>query len=256
LPAEERGRLPGIKPERGDIILAGATVIEAVLETGGFDAVEVTEAGLREGVFFSSYLADRDPPLFGSVREASVRNLAGQYDPDTAHLEHVTALVLQMWDALAREGVHPGDAEEREVLWAAGMLHDVGMAVDYDDHHKHSRYLILNAGLPGWEPREVALVAQIARYHRKGEPGFGELAPLMRESDDQVLLRGAALLRLAEQLERSRDQAVREARVAVQDGRVALDLVAEGDASVARRAAARQAGLFQQAFGRELDLRG
>ena len=252
----ERRRVPGIKPERGDIILAGASVIEAVLEAGGVDAVEVTEAGLREGVFFSAHLADRDPPLFESVREASVRNLAGQYEPDTAHVEHVTALALQLWDALAREGVNPGSAEERQVLWAAAMLHDVGMAVDYDDHHKHSRYLILNAGLPGWAPREVGLIAQTARYHRKGDPGFGELAPLMRDGDDEVLVRCAALLRLAEQLERSHDQAVREARVAVDDGRVALELVADADASVARWAAERQAGLFERAFGRELELRG
>ena len=64
------------------------------------------------------------------------------------------------------------------------MLHDIGVTVDYDDHHKHSRYLILNAGLPGFTPREVALIAQIARYHRKGSPGLGELAPLMEEGDD------------------------------------------------------------------------
>ena len=68
-----------------------------------------------------------------------------------------------MWDALGS-----GDAEERELLWAAAMLHDIGTAVDYDDHHKHSRYLILNAGLPGFSPRETALIGQMARYHRKG----------------------------------------------------------------------------------------
>ena len=63
------------------------------------------------------------------------------------------------------------------------VLHDIGMSVDYDDHHKHSRYLILNAGLPGFDPREVALVAQAARYHRKGMPDFGELPSLAEEGD-------------------------------------------------------------------------
>ena len=159
-----------------------------------------------------------------------------------------------MFDALAAQGVHVGDAAERELLWAAAMLHDIGMAVDYDDHHKHSRYLILNAGLPGFTPREVALIAQIARYHRKGSPGFGELGALMGEGDDELLARCSALLRLAEQLERSRDQLVREARLAVDDGGVRLELVHEGDVSVAAWAAERQRDLFEQAFGRDLEI--
>ena len=255
-PASERGRVPGIKPERGDLILAGAAVIEAVLETGDFDAVEVTEAGLREGIFFTTHLAPADPPLFGSVREASVRNLAAQYAVDPPHVDHVAALALQMFDALAQAGVSPGDPAERELLWAAAMLHDIGMAVDYDDHHKHSRYLILNAGLPGFSPREVALIAQTARYHRKGTPSFGELAPLVKEGDEEMLARCAALLRLAEQLERSRDQLVHEARMAADDGTVTLELVTVGDASVARWAAERQVDLFEQAFGRRLEIAG
>ena len=169
-------------------------------------------------------------------------------------MKHVAALALQMHDALVEQGVLDGAPEERELLWAAAELHDIGMTVDYDDHHKHSRYLILNAGLPGFTPRELALIAQVARYHRKGSPGFGELAPLMRAGDEALLERCSALLRLAEQLERSRDQVVREARLAVDNGRVRLELVHEGDVSVATWAAERQRDLFQRAFGRELEI--
>ena len=93
------------------------------------------------------------------------------------------------------------------------MLHDIGTAVDYDDHHKHSRYLILNAGLPGFTPRETALVAQLARYHRKGIAVAGRLRAARAQGRRRpAAARGAALLRLSEQLERARDQAVREAR--------------------------------------------
>ena len=78
-----------------------------------------------------------------------MRNLAAQYDTDFAHAEHVARLALELWDALAAAGVHRGDPKERELLWATAMLHDIGTAVDYDDHHKHSRYLILSAGPAG-----------------------------------------------------------------------------------------------------------
>jgi exopolyphosphatase/guanosine-5'-triphosphate,3'-diphosphate pyrophosphatase len=250
--AAERGKVAGIKAERGDLILAGALVIDAVMEAGGFDDLEATEAGLREGVFFESQLGD--PPLFGDVREASVRNLAAQYHADFAHTNHVAQLALEMWDALAGQGVHGGDPEERDLLWAAAVLHDIGVAVDYDDHHKHSRYLILNAGLPGYTPREAALIGQAARYHRKGTPGLGEFAKLARDGDLELLDRLSATLRLAEQLERSRDQAVHATDVLVEDGHVELRLHASGDVRIARWAAERQGDLFRRAFGRDLSV--
>jgi exopolyphosphatase/guanosine-5'-triphosphate,3'-diphosphate pyrophosphatase len=249
----ERGKVPGIKPERGDIILAGALVVEAVLDAGGFDALEVTEAGLREGIFFET-LIEEDPPLFEDVRREGVRNLAAQYDTDFPHVEHVARLATGIWDALAAEGLHPGDPDERELLRSAAILHDIGVAVDYDDHHKHSRYLILNAGLPGHSPRETALIAQMARYHRKGVPSLADLAPLARKGDDGILRRGAALLRLAEQLDRSRDQLVVGTSLRVKNGTVRVQLQAAENPALARWSGARQGDIFERAFGKRLEL--
>jgi exopolyphosphatase/guanosine-5'-triphosphate,3'-diphosphate pyrophosphatase len=250
--ASERGHVNGIKPERGDVILAGALTVATVMEAVGVSELEVSQAGLREGVFFETLLADSDPPLFENVRKASVLNLAHQYHWDPEHTEHVATLALQMFDTLATAGLHAGDLEERELLWAAAMLHDVGVAVDYDDHHKHSRYLILNGGLPGFTPREVALIALMARYHRKGDPTIGEDEPLMREGDGELLDRCAALLRLAEHLDRGRDQQVYATQLATEDGVVRLDLLADGDPTLARWSAERERELFEHAFGRTL----
>jgi exopolyphosphatase/guanosine-5'-triphosphate,3'-diphosphate pyrophosphatase len=252
LTAAERASVPGIKFARGDLILAGALVIDTVMEVGGFGMVEATDAGLREGVFFESLLGD--PPLVDDVREATVRNLAAQYDADFAHAEHVAQLSLELWDGLAAAGVHRGDPKERELLWATAILHDIGTAIDYDDHHKHSRYLILSAGMPGYSPREVALIGQGARYHRKGNPGLGEFTALARPGDEQLLNRIAAAVRIAEQLERSRDQAVRACDIVVADGSVSLRLRAEVDVTIARWATERQGDVFRKAFGRELSV--
>ncbi|MGK2937487.1 MAG: Ppx/GppA phosphatase family protein [Solirubrobacteraceae bacterium] len=249
----DRGKVRGIKPGRADVILAGAVVIQTVLREGGFDALEVTEAGLREGVFFAEHLQERDPPLFDDVRRESVLNLAAQYQVDPAHTAHVAALALGIFDSLAADGVFTGDPIERQLLWAACMLHDIGMRVDYDDHHKHSRYLILNAGLPGYSPIEVALIAQAARYHRKGMSELGTFAKLAGPGDDRRLDRLAVLLRLGEDLERSRDQSVTAARVATQNGgTVQLTLEADEGIEVARWAAERETELFERAFGRRL----
>ncbi len=254
LPASKRSSVPGIKPARADLVLAGAIVVQGVLRAGGFEHLEVTEAGLREGIFFERLLADRDPPLFADLRRASVLNRADQYRPDTAHTDHVATLALAMFDELARLHLHDGDPVERELLWAACMLHDVGMSVDYDDHHKHSRYLILNGGLPGYSPREVAIIAQAARYHRKGMPEPGPLAALFGPGDAARLDRCAVLLRLAEDLERSRDQLVRGTRFTLVNGAspVELRLIAAAEPTVPRWAASREGELFARAFHREL----
>ncbi|MDE3069979.1 MAG: Ppx/GppA family phosphatase [Acidobacteriota bacterium] len=252
----ERARLPGIKPARADVILAGAVVVRSVLELTGAARVEVTEAGLREGVFFASHQPAEGGPLFDDVRRAGVLNLAARYGADVAHTRHVAALALSMFDQLAALGLHPGEPVERELLWAACMLHDIGVTVDYDDHHKHSRYLILNAGLPGFEPREVAIVAQAARYHRKDMPSLGPLRPLFGKGDRERLERCSVLLRLAEDLERSRDQTVREASLSASNGHVVLRLEGERVTAVPRWAASRERELFSRAFGRDLAVRG
>ncbi len=251
----ERADVPGIKSARGDLILAGAVVVATVLEVGGFDSLEATEAGLREGIFFEHHIAG-EVPLFEDVRHASVVNLAAQYQVDVPHTRHVAQLALGLFDELAEAGLHPGDPIERELLWAASVLHDIGMSVDYDDHHKHSRYLILNAGLPGYRPNEVAVIAQAVRYHRKGTPDPDWLAPVLESGDVARLDRLAALLRLAEDLERSRDQGVREAHIRVRGDGVELRMLAVGDLAVPRWAAQRETAVFEQAFGARLTVTG
>jgi exopolyphosphatase/guanosine-5'-triphosphate,3'-diphosphate pyrophosphatase len=256
LPPSERGSMSGIKPGRGDIILAAALVIETVLELSGLDGIEVTEAGLREGLFLArTLLADQPEPVFDDVRDVAVRNLAIQYESDVQHVEHVSRLALGMFDSLSEQDVFEARPGERELLWAASMLHDVGMTISYDDHHKHSRYLIESAELPGFDPRERALIAQITRYHRKGTPKLGLIEPLAQKGDEQLLERCAVILRLAEHLERGRDQSVSNARLRANGGGVDLHLEAAGDSLVLPRWSIERYGdgdAFERAFGRRL----
>jgi exopolyphosphatase/guanosine-5'-triphosphate,3'-diphosphate pyrophosphatase len=255
LPVSERGAVAGIKPGRGDIILAGALAIETVLDLGGFQGIEVTEASLREGVFLAQEMLAGGEPLFEDVRAAAVRNLAIQYESDLAHVEHVARLSMQMFDSLVQGELFDPRQGERELLWAAAMLHDVGMTISYDDHHKHSRYLIVSSELPGFDPRERALIAQISRYHRKGAPKLGEMAALAQDSDEALLDRCSVILRLAEHLERGRDQSVREARLRPNGRGVDLHLEAAGESLILPRWSVERYGdgeAFQRVFGRRL----
>ena len=253
LPASQRA-IPGVKSSRADIILAAALVLEAALDAGGLDGLEVTRAGLREGVFFSRRLLAGEEPLLADVRGAAVRNLALQCGGDPAHTEHVARLAVGLHDSLADAGVIEPSPGERELLEAAAVLHDVGMTVGYDGHAGHARYVILNAGLAGHTPRDVALIALMVRHLRKGTADAGELGADARKGDAELLARCTLLLRLAEQLERGEDQAVRGAGFTARP-RV-LELRLSGDAHLARWGLERRVGAdaFARVFGRRLEL--
>ena len=251
-PVSKRGQVKGIKYDRADVILGGAVVLATAMEEGGFDAIEVTEAGLREGAFFERLLGE--PALFEDVRVESVENLAHRFEHHGEHDLHVWALSRSIFDGLGEAGLHGYGAAERELLWAACLLHDIGVAVNYDDHHRHSYYLTLNAGLPGFSPRELILIGLIARYHRKGAPDASALGDLAQPGDDERLQLLCGVIRLAEQLERSRDQAIAEVHVSANGNTVSLRAVTDPgrDATVPIWAARRNAGLLADALGREV----
>ena len=256
LPADRRDRLPGLKRDRADILLAGAVVVDAVLERLGVDHLEVAAQGLREGVFYERFLAPEDPPLLPDVREASVLNAARRFGYERAHAEQVVRLALGLYDGLAAMGLHDPQPVEREWLRAAGLLHDVGVLVDYNDHHKHGFYLVLNAGLPGFAHRELAMVALLVRAHRKALATTNGFEAVLEPGDEASLARLAACLRVAEQLERGRAQVVRRLRFDAVDGAVRVGVEAEGDPGLAVWSAAQQGVAFERAFGRRLEVAG
>ncbi len=252
----DRKKMPGMKPDRADIALGATIVLCEALEAGGFDRITISSQGVREGLFYERFLKHEQAetmPLFADVRQSSVYNLGHLYRYQEKHAEHIAALTLSMFDQLPR-AVHQCRPADRDLLWAASMLHDLGVAIDYHDHHKHSAYLILNGGLPGYTHREVALIALLARYHRKGTPSLDEFAALMEPGDERRLIQLSALLRLAEQIDRSRDGVAQTITLNVGGDWAQLELGVRGDGQVALWSVDRHRDIFQQAFGLELEV--
>lgn len=243
---KQRLELPGLNDERADVILAGALVLRQLMRADKASAITISGEGLREGVFYEQFLPDQSPPLIPNLRSFAIENLVRVYGYEPLHVAKVRELALQLFDQLVT--LHGYGAWERELLDAAAMVHDVGVRVNYYDHHKHSAYIILNSALPGWSHREIAMIALVARGHRKGPIEVGNLAAILHNDDEQRIMRLAALLRIAEYLERSKGQVVRAVRCEGGDPvRIAVDTV--GDATVEIWDANRRTNLFRRAFG-------
>lgn len=252
LPASERASVPGLKPDRADITLAGAVVIAVAMDLAGAESIEICAQGLREGVFFERLLAGEPDHLIDDVRRHSVLNLMDAYRCDVAHSAQVADLALSIHGQLGALGLLPDEPGEREVLWAAAMLHDAGVAVDYNDHHKHGYYLVLNSGLPGYAHEEIAMVALLVRAHRKAPADPEPLEDALPGDGPARLARLAACLRVAEQLARSRSVTGVRLR---EDGGVLHAAVSDaGDPMVAVWAAAHESAAMERAVGRRLEV--
>ncbi|MCP4168934.1 MAG: Ppx/GppA family phosphatase [Chloroflexi bacterium] len=255
LTVKKRSAIRGLRYDRADIIHAGALAYSEISRFSGFDSITISRQGLREGVFYERFLDDQTEPTISNLRQFSVMNLARNFNCDDMHSRHVADLALSMFDQL--QPAHQLDSGYRGILWAAAMLHDIGTIVDYQYHHHHSYYIVLNHTLPGYTPRELALIALLCRYHRsKGKPKTKPLTSLVVESDTEALVVLAGILRLAEFFERGRHQVIRDLRchLDLEQGWVQIEALAQGDAAMELWDAGRNLDVLGQALGLEVEL--
>ena len=251
LPLAERQSIPGLSADRADIILQGTLVVLAVLERLDVDELTISMSGLREGIFFEHFLQHLPHPVTPDVRRFSVLNMARNYRYQKQHANHVRYLAGRLFEQLAP--LHGYGPVERELLDAAALLHDVGTIIAYDGHHKHTQTLIHYNGLAGYTPREIALVALLARYHRRGRPDIAGYEALLEDEDAILLERLAAILRLAEFLERGRNAAVDDIIIKWTDDYLRLTLIADEHPAVELWETERNAlPLVETAFGRSV----
>ncbi|HVS64681.1 MAG TPA: Ppx/GppA phosphatase family protein [Thermoanaerobaculia bacterium] len=248
--AAHRAAIPGINPDRADLILAGALVFRWLLRHGEHHDLVVSGDGVREGALFHHLLPE--PHRLGDVRRFSTENLFQRYRQPAGHTEAVRRLSAQLFDAL--EPLHGLGDWERSLLDDAALLHDVGMTVSYYGHHKHGAFLIENSGLAGYSHREVAMIALLVRYHRKGNVAAGALQPVLEEGDLERLRALAICLRLAEHLERSRSGRIRSLSARIRKRSVRLELESPARPTVEIWEAEKDARAFASVFGRRLEI--
>ncbi len=256
-PLARRGRIPGLNPDRADVILAGAAILQTLMDETGVTELQTSRRGLRDGLLVDYLLrhqAAGDAILGPSTRMRSVLLLGRACNFDEAHAARVSRLALELFDSAQAAKLHEWGSAERELLEYAALLHDIGVFLSFVNHQAHTYYLIRHADLVGFDQTEIALIAALARYHRKGRPSQDDRECAELDARGFALVsRLSVLLRLAERLERSHHGVIQHAQLRRVDTRtVALRLTAEADCTLEVLAIEKDRKAFEKTFRRKL----
>jgi exopolyphosphatase / guanosine-5'-triphosphate,3'-diphosphate pyrophosphatase len=223
---KERLATPGMDPRRADLSVAGSVLFDTIIRRLGTDTFTLCDLALREGIVLDYIRRNsariRKVERYPDVRRRSIVELGERCGYWSEHAQQVARLALNIFDQT--RSVHGLSDREREWLEYGALLHDVGVHISYERHHRHSYYLIKNGDLRGFDPQEIEVIALIARYHRQATPkrshdGYGDLKGSVRKTVKFL----SAMVRLAEGLDRSHAQAL-----------AGIDLYPRGDDYLAR----------------------
>jgi exopolyphosphatase/guanosine-5'-triphosphate,3'-diphosphate pyrophosphatase len=277
----ERSRVLGLEKGRADIIIAGGILLENMLAELGVTEITTCDWSLREGVildylqtrargvpvnehiaesFVSSYgeeklLVGAEDESTLDVRARSVLSLARRYDYDSLHSHHVARLATRIFDDT--HDLHGMGETERKLLQYAAILHDLGYHIAHNNHHKHGLYLIKNSEMPGFTGSEIALMATLVRYHRGSMPKKASDARSRKEHEDYFglersqrtkLLRLAAILQIADGLDRSHRQLVTNVRCELSGAAVTIAVACNAECELEMWSADRKAAWFSEIF--------
>lgn len=251
----ERLEMDAIDRKRVDQIVPGAMLIDVLLKDLAPERIRVSSHALREGmvVYFIRHNLERLEIIspHADIRRRSVHEIGHRFRWDQRHVQHVTAMALQLFDVC--RPLHHLDLPRRELLEYASLLHDIGYYISRESHHKHSLYLIRQADWHGFLPEEIDIMANVSRYHRRSLPKEKHIFFSRLSEDNRRLVRQlASFLRLANGLDRSHYQNVKRLRAELDDKQLHLFIETIGDPQLEIWAGRRASDLFEATFKRSV----
>jgi exopolyphosphatase/guanosine-5'-triphosphate,3'-diphosphate pyrophosphatase len=249
----ERYRLP--QSEAETLVPALLAYRELLLETSA-EAVTVPDASLRLGLLLDLSREGDGEGIEDFRRQVlgSAAALGEKYRYDASHAKKVAEIAVRLFDQLRPE--HGLSDRHRLLLEVAALLHDVGNYVNIRGHHKHTWYLLSVSEIFGLSQDDMAVVANVARYHRRALPQKSHLPYMALDREARVRVNKlAAILRLANALDADHLQKIQDVRLVPEDGEWILEVEGAGDLTMERLAAQARSDLITEVFGRRLAFR-
>jgi exopolyphosphatase/guanosine-5'-triphosphate,3'-diphosphate pyrophosphatase len=257
LDEKKRAKLKGLDEKRIKLLPAGLVLVYYILEKFGIKRVKISSQALREGIvlrYIKKEMSDGvRVHLDESPRRRSVLELVHKCDWHEEHSIHVAKIALKLFDELSDE--MNLELQDRELLEYASFMHDIGYHISHRKHHKHALYIINNADLKGFKEEEIDVMANVARYHRRSTPKsrhshFKKLDKNVKARVEKL----SAILRVADGLDRSHFQNVRELEVKKNSDKIKLKIETETDPNLEIWGAMRKRFLFEKVTGKELEI--
>ncbi|NTW56779.1 MAG: Ppx/GppA family phosphatase [Chlorobiaceae bacterium] len=256
LGASDRKKMTGLDEKRVDLIVPGLILFDMIFRLFGFSEITISDSALREGMVLHFLKTRFDPALKGfehtqDIRKESVRELAFRCGWNRDHAEQVARLGSQLFDCL--RDLHQLGEPAKELLEFAALLHNIGCFISISSHHKHSQYLILNGDLRGFSPEEIAIIGNVARYHRKSppsekNPSYAALDQKGRRTVDVL----SGILRLANGLERGHRQNIVSITSDMSAEVIVLRIQAHFEPDIEIWAADQSKALLEKVLGRKI----
>lgn len=234
--------------QTAEALLPALEINLAIAEVLSMDEVYIPVSDYEQGLLHD-LLASRDlTDTFASEVLRSARILSERYQSDAGHGRHVGKLCEYFLTNL--QDLHQLNEHDALLLQVAAILHEVGTFVSPRAHHKHSEYIILNSEIFGLDRLDVTIVALVSRYHRHSGPRLDHPSYAALSTDDRIrVCKLAAILRVADALERTHDQRVSKIELTRTPSRLIIRLLGLEDAAIERLAMDSKADLFEQVFG-------
>ena len=255
LDADHLGERFRLHAGEAETLVPALLVYSTLLAETSAERLVISEASLRIGVLIDSAAGGRlGEAEFEAQVLASAAAVGEKYRFDAAHGGHVAHLSAQLFDELAAD--HGLGRRERLLLQVAALLHDVGIYVSLRAHHKHSQYILAASQIFGLSDDETAVVANVARYHRRGMPQRSHLPYVALDRQDRLVVdKLAGILRVANALDAEHLQKVRDLRLARREGVWLIEYEGEGDSTMEQMAATARADMLAETFGRQVQIR-
>jgi exopolyphosphatase/guanosine-5'-triphosphate,3'-diphosphate pyrophosphatase len=250
----ERRAVPGITNQRSEIIIAGGHILEGVMQALRIESLRTCSWALREGVIIDRLReieAESRPPLpdFSDYRLRGVHAVGRRFGYEETHAHQVARLAERIFDYLMRSDLAVLNRHHRTLLSAAALLHDAGYHIAHESHHKHSLYLIKNSELTGFSETERDVIANVARYHRGPDPKERhEDFAVLDDTDRETVITLAAILRIADALDRRHDSRVSDLRCMRSGRTVQIELQSAADCDREILAAEQKRSMFEETF--------